>query len=202
MASLTGQLLIAMPQMQDPFFARSVVYLCAHGQDAGTMGFIVNRTIESFTIDKIYAQLDIAPQMSADTPQLVYFGGPVAPGQGFVLHSPDYREEGTQIIGEEFALTASFDILRAKAKGAGPRQCLLALGYSGWAPGQLESEIKANGWRQPIAKWFSMRRTTANGGAPWPKSASARRIFPGTQASPEAVRPVHPGRGRAMVLRK
>ena len=146
MASLTGQLLIAMPQMQDPFFARSVVYLCAHGEEAGTMGFIVNRTIESFTIDKIYVQLDIAPQMSADTPQMVHFGGPVAPGQGFVLHSPDYSEEGTQIIGDGFALTASFDILRAKAKGAGPRQCLLALGYSGWAPGQLESEIKANGW--------------------------------------------------------
>jgi putative transcriptional regulator len=135
--SLTGQLLIAMPQMQDPFFAHSVVYLCAHGQEAGTMGF---------TIDKIYEQLDIAPQMPTHPPQMVHFGGPVAPGQGFVLHSLDYREEETQIIGDEFALTASFDILRAKAKGAGPRQCLLALGYSGWAPGQLEAEIKSNGW--------------------------------------------------------
>ena len=146
MTSLTGQLLIAMPQMQDPFFAHSVVYLCAHGQEAGTMGFIVNKTIESFTIDKIYEQLDIAPQMPTHPPQMVHFGGPVAPGQGFVLHSLDYREEETQIIGDEFALTASFDILRAKAKGAGPRQCLLALGYSGWAPGQLEAEIKSNGW--------------------------------------------------------
>ena len=80
------------------------------------MGFIVNKTIESFTIDKIYEQLDIAPQMPTHPPQMVHFGGPVAPGQGFVLHSLDYREEETQIIGDEFALTASFDILRAKAK--------------------------------------------------------------------------------------
>jgi len=141
--SLTGQLLVSMPQMGDPFFAHSVVYICAHGEDAGTMGFIINKTIEDLTADKIYEQ--VVPQTSAP-PQSVHFGGPVSPSNAFVLHSPDYRDEGTQIIGADFALTASIDILRAKAQGAGPRQSLLMLGYAGWGAGQLENEIKANGW--------------------------------------------------------
>ena len=143
-ASFTGQLLVAMPQMEDPFFARTVVYLCAHSEEDGTMGFIINRTIDDFTVDRIYEQLQIVPDVKAG--EAVHFGGPVSPGQGFVLHSLDYREDGTQVIGGEFALTASFDILRAKAQGAGPRQCLLVLGYAGWGPGQLEAEIRANGW--------------------------------------------------------
>jgi putative transcriptional regulator len=79
-------------------------------------------------------------------PLPVHFGGPVDPGRGFVLHSADYREEGTLGIGDEFAMTATLDILRAMGKGEGPRQSLLALGYAGWAPGQLDAEIQANGW--------------------------------------------------------
>jgi putative transcriptional regulator len=108
------------------------------------MGLVVNKAIDSLTIDHLYAQLDIEPVMHSIQP--VHFGGPVAPGQGFVLHSADYREEGTVGIGEEFAMTATVDILRAKGKGAGPRQCLVALGYAGWGPGQLDAEIQANGW--------------------------------------------------------
>jgi putative transcriptional regulator len=146
MTSLTGQLLVSMPQMEDPFFARSVVYLCAHSEETGAMGLIVNRTIEAFTTDELYEQLKIEPVTDTGQPQPVHFGGPVATGQGFVLHSADYREEATLGIGEEFALTATLDILRAMAVGGGPRRGLVALGYAGWGPGQLDAEIQANGW--------------------------------------------------------
>src|SRR5438552_11431966 len=144
MPSLTGQLLVAMPQMADPFFDHSVVYLCAHSEETGAMGLVVNKTIDSLTVGELYEQLKIEP--AAHSSQPVHFGGPVAPGQGFVLHSADYRDEGTLGIGDEFALTATLDILRASSKGEGPRQGLVALGYSGWGPGQLEGEIQANGW--------------------------------------------------------
>jgi putative transcriptional regulator len=145
--SLTGQLLVAMPQMQDPRFARSVVYLCAHSGEAGAMGLVVNKPIDALTIDELYAHLKIEPaRQIANRPKPVHFGGPVDPGRGFVLHSADYREEGTLEIGEDFAMTATLDILRAMGKGEGPRQCLLALGYAGWSPGQLDAEIQANGW--------------------------------------------------------
>jgi putative transcriptional regulator len=145
MSSLTGQLLVAMPQMQDPRFARSVVYMCAHSEEGGAMGLVVNKTINALTIDELYKQLNI-DAVPPNRPVPVHFGGPVDPARGFVLHSPDYREEGTLGIGDEFAMTATLDILRAMGKGAGPRQCLLALGYAGWAPGQLDAEIQANGW--------------------------------------------------------
>jgi len=146
MSSLTGQLLIAMPQMFDPFFARSVVYLCAHSPESGAMGLVINKTIDSLTMDELYTQLKIEPVLQASRQQPVHFGGPVAPGHGFVLHSPDYREEGTLGIGDEFAMTATVDILRANGKGEGPQRWLVALGYAGWGPGQLDAEIHANGW--------------------------------------------------------
>jgi|SRR6185312_3227070 len=144
MTSLTGQLLIAMPQMGDPFFDRSVVYLCEHSMEAGAMGLIVNKTLDEVTTDELYAQLKIEPVVHG--PEVVHFGGPVATGHGFVLHSPDYREAGTLGLGTDFALTATMDILRAKARGQGPSRCLVALGYAGWGPGQLDGEIQANGW--------------------------------------------------------
>ena len=146
MSLLTGQLLVAMPQMQDPRFARSVVYLCAHSEDAGAMGLVVNKTIDALTLDELYAHLKIESMTRMNRPQPVHFGGPVDPGRGFVLHSAEYREEGTMGIGGDFAMTATLDILRAMGKGEGPRRCLLALGYAGWAPGQLDAEIQANGW--------------------------------------------------------
>jgi putative transcriptional regulator len=144
-SSLTGQLLVAMPQMQDPRFARSVVYICAYGEEAGAMGLVINKTIDALTLDELYAHLKIEP-VRANRPQPVHFGGPVDPGRGFVLHSADYREDATLDITGEFAMTATIDILRAIGKGEGPRQSLLALGYAGWAPGQLDAEIQANGW--------------------------------------------------------
>jgi putative transcriptional regulator len=136
-----------MPQMQDPRFARSVVYLCAYSEEAGAMGLVVNKTIDALTIDELYTHLKIEPvRHGSNRPQPVHFGGPVDPGRGFVLHSVDYQEEGTLGICDEFAMTATLDILRAMSKGEGPRQTLLALGYAGWAPGQLDAEIQANGW--------------------------------------------------------
>jgi putative transcriptional regulator len=151
--SLTGQLLVAMPQMEDPRFEHSLVYLFAHSGDDGAMGIIINKTIQDITADEVYAELKIGaapPDHPSDRPprrlRPVYFGGPVEPGLGFVLHSTDYREEATSVIEGDFALTTTFDILRAMSGGGGPRHALLALGYAGWGPGQLEAEIQANGW--------------------------------------------------------
>ena len=141
---LTGQLLIAMPQMEDPRFEHSVVYLFSHSEEEGAMGIIINKTIEGLTEGELFAHLKI--EGNAVSPQPVHFGGPVDSELGFVLHSPEYREEGTVGIGDDFALTTSFDVLRAMSKGEGPRRNLLALGYAGWGPGQLEAEIQANGW--------------------------------------------------------
>src|ERR1700722_17692204 len=138
-----------MPQMQDPRFARSVVYLCAHSGEAGAMGLVINKTIDALTIDELYVHLNIEAarqRAMANGPQPVHFGGPVDPGRGFVLHSADYHEEATLELTGNFAMTATLDILRAIGKGEGPQQCLLALGYAGWAPGQLDAEIQANGW--------------------------------------------------------
>lgn len=140
---LTGRLLIAMPQMQDPRFARTVVYICAHTKD-GAMGLVINRQIESLTFPDLLRQLKIdAPQPGAEI--RVMFGGPVETGRGFVLHSADYKQDSTLLVGG-VGLTATLEILRDMAQGTGPRRSLLALGYAGWGPGQLDTEIQDNGW--------------------------------------------------------
>jgi putative transcriptional regulator len=145
MKTLAGQLLVAMPQMTDPRFARSVVYVCAHNGEEGAMGLVVNKLIESLTMEELFGHLKLeATEIGRNRP--VHFGGPVDPGRGFVLHTPDYREEATLMMSDGFAMTATLDILRAIGKGEGPRRSLLALGYAGWAPGQLDAEIQANGW--------------------------------------------------------
>jgi putative transcriptional regulator len=146
MRSLTGQILISMPQLQDPFFARSIVYLCAHSDKNGAVGLIVNKLIESFTIDDLLAQLKIEPFKQSDGCEPVHFGGPVSTGNAFVLHSADYQIEATLRTDDRFAMTATLDILRSMSQGKGPLQRLVALGYAGWGPGQLETEIQANGW--------------------------------------------------------
>jgi len=145
MKSLTGQLLVAMPQMSDPRFARSVVYLCAHSDEAGAMGLIINKQLASLTLGELFAQLDIEPSAAADL-RPVHFGGPVEAGRGFVLHTADYREEATLHVGDNISVTATLEVLRAIGKNRGPRRSLFALGYAGWAPGQLDAEIQANGW--------------------------------------------------------
>lgn len=142
--SLAGQLLVAMPQMQDHRFVRSVIYLCAHNED-GAMGLVTNKLIESLTLSELLKQLDITDDGLRGESR-VHFGGPVESGRGFVLHSADYIEEGTLVVGDNMALTATLDILRAIGQGTGPRRRLMALGYAGWGPGQLDAEIQANGW--------------------------------------------------------
>jgi putative transcriptional regulator len=143
---LTGQLLVAMPQMRDPRFARSVIYMCAHNAD-GAMGLVVNRRVGSITFDDLLQQLGLGPNRRDDDIR-IHFGGPVEQGRGFVLHSADYQQSGTMRVDDGVALTATLDILKEMAAGGGPRRTLLALGYAGWGPGQLDAEIQANGWLQ------------------------------------------------------
>jgi putative transcriptional regulator len=143
--SLAGQLLVAMPQMLDQRFARSVIYLCAHSEDAGAMGLVVNKLLNSLTMGELFTQLDISPSRVVNS-RPVHFGGPVEAGRGFVLHTSDYNEEATLLVDGNIAVTATLEILRAIGKGRGPRHSLFALGYAGWAPGQLDAEIQANGW--------------------------------------------------------
>ncbi|WP_298113616.1 YqgE/AlgH family protein [Bradyrhizobium sp.] len=149
---LDGQLLIAMPVMGDPRFERSVIYLCAHSAE-GAMGIMVNRPAGSIDFPGLLVQLDIIKK--ADQIKLpenaeslkVLRGGPVETGRGFVLHSADFFiQDATLRIDDDICLTATVDILKAIAKGSGPRHAILALGYAGWAAGQLESEIQENGW--------------------------------------------------------
>ena len=141
---LSGQILVAMPGMSDPRFEKSVIYVCAHNEE-GAMGLVVNRPIESMTFPEMLEQIGIEPSQSSDAIR-VLFGGPVEQARGFVLHSPDYIQDASMVVDDNVALTATIDILRAIAEGVGPRNCLLALGYTGWGPGQLDAEILQNGW--------------------------------------------------------
>jgi len=142
---LAGQLLIAMPGMGDLRFDRSVIFLCAHSAE-GAMGLIVNKPAPDLNFADLLAQLKIPASVElADT--RVHFGGPVEHGRGFVLHSAEYTvQESSLAVSSDFAMTATVDILQDLARGAGPARSLLALGYAGWGPGQLEGEIQANGW--------------------------------------------------------
>lgn len=143
---LSGKLLIAMPGMGDPRFEKSVVYLCAHSPE-GAMGLIVNKPSPDLSFDDLLEQLGI-PRGDGGRDIRVHFGGPVEHGRGFVLHSSDYRSNRatTLQVDDRFGLTATLDILEDMARGTGPHDSLLALGYSGWGPGQLEHEISQNGW--------------------------------------------------------
>jgi putative transcriptional regulator len=143
-SSLAGQLLVAMPQMADPRFARSVVYLCAHSAD-GAMGLVVNRLIDSLTFQNLLEQIGVEQAMEADD-MPIHFGGPVEASRGFVLHTADYVQDSTLMIEEDIALTATIDVLKAIARGEGPQRRVLALCYAGWGAGQLDAESQANGW--------------------------------------------------------
>lgn len=144
---LTGKLLIAMPGMRDPRFERSVILICAYSAD-GAMGLVVNRPMPEMRFPQLLEQIGIDPGAGTrDIP--VGVGGPVEPGRGFVLHhAPEKRDDegGTIYIDDHLAMTTTRDILEDFAMGLGPQPALLALGYAGWGPGQLDDEILQNGW--------------------------------------------------------
>jgi putative transcriptional regulator len=149
---LDGQMLIAMPSMPDERFARTLIYVCAHSSE-GAMGIVVNQRASNINFPDLLVQLEVIPAIdlielpkSAGSMQVLK-GGPVETGRGFVLHSADFFiENSTLPIDDGICLTATVDILKAIAQGTGPKHAILALGYAGWAPGQLENEIQHNGW--------------------------------------------------------
>lgn len=163
---LEGQLLVAMPRMSDRRFRRSVIYLCAHSEE-GAMGLIINQHVDHIDFPDLLERLGLTSSRQGDDEDAegdgpdageimlpadlqampVHNGGPVETGRGFVLHTKDYFVPDSSLaIRDGICLTATLDILRAIAAGRGPKRAILALGYAGWAPGQLESEIHANGW--------------------------------------------------------
>lgn len=147
---LDGQFLIAMPGMGDSNFARALIYICAHSQ-AGAMGFIINRP-QQITFTEIVLHLKLMdsndaimlPNATRDFP--IQCGGPVESGRGFVLHSDDYSSESSIPVSDDISMTATLDIVRAISNGRGPDRATMLLGYAGWGPGQLETEIAGNGW--------------------------------------------------------
>jgi putative transcriptional regulator len=160
---LTGQLLIAMPQMQDTRFERSVIYLCVHNAD-GAMGLVINQLADELSLPDLLEQLGI-DSGEDEVGMPIHVGGPVESGRGFVLHTSDYAQGSTIQVNETVSLTATVDILKDIAEGRGPRRALLALGYAGWGAGQLDGEIQQNSWLnvnadesllfgdQPDTKW-------------------------------------------------
>jgi putative transcriptional regulator len=149
---LEGQMLLAMPAMADSRFARSLIYLCAHS-DEGAMGIVINQRVRRPTFSDLLVQLDVIKEEEAIRLPTsigaiqVLKGGPVETGRGFVLHSADFsRDSSTLLIDRDVCLTATIDILRAIAAGDGPQEAVLALGYAGWGPGQLEAEMQSNSW--------------------------------------------------------
>ena len=145
---LVGQLLLSMPGIGDDRFDRSVIAMCVHDDD-GALGLMINRPHASLTVRELMAQLDVAPGVTpADV--RVMSGGPVEPGRGFVLHTPDYAGQGTITVGGlggiRWGLTSTVDVLKAIADGKGPRRWLVGLGYTGWGCGQLDAELLRHGW--------------------------------------------------------
>ena len=173
-ASLTGQILIAMPTMADPRFAQSVIFMCDHSA-RGAMGIVVNRPLASPSFEDLLRQLNIDPIPPARSIRLCA-GGPVDNARGFVLHSTDWTGEGSLKVDASFALTASLDILKAIAGGGGPRQGVLALGYAGWGPGQLDAEMQQNAWlsapADPALVFDGAHETK------WRRALAAMRIDP------------------------
>jgi putative transcriptional regulator len=142
---LTGLLLVATPDLQDPNFDHTVVYVVQH-DDGGAMGLVVNRVLGRGPIGELLEGLGLDAEAKGAAEIAVHYGGPVERGRGFILHSPDFKGADTVVLSELAALTSSLDVLSAIAAGDGPRHALFALGYAGWAPDQLESELAAGAW--------------------------------------------------------
>jgi putative transcriptional regulator len=142
--NLTGHFLIAMPAMVDPYFSKSVAYVCEHNEN-GALGIVINRPID-MKLDDLFDQISINLKDRELGNSPVHFGGPVQIDRGFVLHQPIGQWQSTIVVSGDTALTTSKDILEATARGEGPQKMLVSLGYSGWSPGQLEQEISQNAW--------------------------------------------------------
>lgn len=142
--ALSGQLLVAMPHMADPRFARTVVYICAHSEEGG-MGLVVNRLIDNMRFDALLDHLGLEAKAMTSNPP-IHFGGPMESSRGFILHSTDFVQDATLLIDDGIGLTATTEMLRAIADGKGPERHVLTLGYAGWGAGQLDQEIQDNGW--------------------------------------------------------
>jgi putative transcriptional regulator len=172
---LGGQILIAMPGMGDPRFEHSVILVCAH-TDGGAMGLIINKPVPELSFDRLIDQLSIA-KGDAGREIRVHQGGPVERSRGFVLHSRDWQAgRATMQIAGRYGMTATLDILEALAQGAGPASALLALGYSGWGPGQLEAEIARNDWL--TAEASAELVFSPNDGGKWSAALRAMGIDP------------------------
>ena len=141
---LTGHFLIAMPALQDNNFSHTVTYICEHNEN-GTLGITINRPSE-FNLSEMLEQLSIHPKSPAIGLRTIFIGGPVQQDRGFVLHTPNGNWDSSLRVNDSISVTTSRDILQSIANGDGPDDCIVALGYSGWAPGQLESEISENSW--------------------------------------------------------
>ena len=148
--NLTDHFLIAMPNMADPHFSRTLTYICEHN-DQGALGVVINRPIE-MTLETLFERLSLSLESGALGRLPVYFGGPVQTDRGFVLHQPIGDWQSTLSVQNRVGLTTSKDILESVSVGGGPEKILVTLGYSGWAPGQLENEIKQNAWLTVAAK--------------------------------------------------
>lgn len=143
--SLAGQLLVATPDLDDPNFQDTVVYMVHHDR-GGAMGLVINRVLGTGPLDRMLEGLGIAPDGESTLELRVHYGGPVEPSRGFMLHSPDYHARDTVVVSDIAALTLSPGVLEDLAAGRGPERSLFALGYAGWASGQLESELAAGAW--------------------------------------------------------
>lgn len=148
--NLTGHFLIAMPNLADPYFAKSVTFICSHSEE-GAMGIVINRPTD-MNYETLFEKINIKLEDTAIAHNQVLFGGPVQPERGFVLHEPCGDWDSSIIINEKTALTTSKDILEAVAVGTGPKNLLFTLGYAGWTPNQLEEEIVQNSWLSVQAK--------------------------------------------------
>jgi putative transcriptional regulator len=142
--NLTHQFLIAMPNMVDPNFDRTVVYVCEHS-DKGAMGVVINRPTE-LTLARLFDKIDLKLEIAPWRDEPVFYGGPVQTERGFVLHAPAGHYGSTLTVADDIGLTTSKDVLEALADGNGPQRLLVTLGYSGWGAGQLEQELAQNGW--------------------------------------------------------
>lgn len=144
LSTLTGQLLVAMPQLQDPRFSHGVIYICGHDNN-GAMGIVLNKVIDSLYLKDLLKQMEVDDsQVKVNCP--IHYGGPVEMGRGFVIHSTDYQHETSVKVSPTTSLTATLDLLKLIGQNEGPKEYLIALGYAGWSPKQLEAELHDNSW--------------------------------------------------------